>query len=148
MTAATVPDAFDVPLFARRSIAAIVDTLCLVVIFTLFSYGLDAATNDYEYRWTSVFFYVGTPILLLSYFVVAEGLTSRTPGKALCGVVVVRRNGEPCGWSCAIVRNVFRIVDGFPYVLPYFIGALILGTSSDRRRLGDRIAGTVVVRNH
>ncbi|MBI5948151.1 MAG: RDD family protein [Chloroflexi bacterium] len=147
MTVSGSPAPVEVALLARRVVAAILDTLCLTIVFTVAAYALSAATDDYEHRWTGVFFYVGIPLVLLAYFVVCEGATSRTPGKALCGLRVARRSGEPCGWAAAIVRNAFRVVDGFPYILPYFVGALILGVSSDRRRLGDRVAETSVIRN-
>ena len=43
----------------------------------------------------------------------------------------------------AVLRNVLRIVDG---QLAYLVGAILVMTSRTKQRLGDRVAGTVVVR--
>jgi uncharacterized RDD family membrane protein YckC len=39
-----------------------------------------------------------------------------------------------------------RIVDQLPTAIPYLLGAVLILNSSRRQRLGDRFAGTVVVR--
>jgi len=49
-------------------------------------------------------------------------------------------------WGQAIVRNLLRIVDQLPAAIPYLLGAVLILNSSRRQRLGDRLAGTVVVR--
>ena len=38
-----------------------------------------------------------------------------------------------------------RIVDAFPYVFPYLVGAISVWASPNQQRLGDRWANTVVV---
>jgi uncharacterized RDD family membrane protein YckC len=36
-------------------------------------------------------------------------------------------------------------VDGIPFVVPYLLGFVVAQADDDRRRIGDRVAGTRVV---
>lgn len=83
----------------------------------------------------------------LVYAVAAEAVLGATVGKLLLGLRVVRFDGTPIGWTRAAVRNFLRVVDGFPFVVPYLLGwAVALGDARQRQRLGDRVARSVVVR--
>jgi uncharacterized RDD family membrane protein YckC len=83
------------------------------------------------------------PVVALVYFFVAEGLWGTTPGKWLMGLVVVRKDGSDAGLAAVAVRTVLRLVDG---LLFYAVGAAFIWSSGSRQRLGDRLAGTLVVR--
>jgi uncharacterized RDD family membrane protein YckC len=90
--------------------------------------------------------------LAVAYYVIFEALIGATPGKLLLGLRVLNASGEKCTLKAALIRNVLRVVDAFPYLLPYLIGAIAVwtdGSSPDetlprRRRVGDRVAGTIV----
>lgn len=79
----------------------------------------------------------------LGYYVVCEALTGMTIGKRMVGIRVVDENGEHLSLTAAVVRNVLRLVDGFLF---YLVGAIFALASPRGQRLGDRAAGTVVVR--
>lgn len=66
-----------------------------------------------------------------------------TPGKKLMGLAVVRDDGAPVDWPAALIRNLLRAVDFLPVV--YGIGFVAMVASRDFKRLGDLVAGTVVV---
>jgi uncharacterized RDD family membrane protein YckC len=67
----------------------------------------------------------------------------QTIGKKAMGLRVVHANGTPVTWIASIVRNLLRVVDTLP--LLYAIG-FISGLIDPRgRRLGDMVAGTLVV---
>lgn len=77
------------------------------------------------------------------FYSLYEGLRGATPGKRRCGLVVVRRDGSPCGLEAAFVRNIVRFVDFLP---PFYgFGLASMALSADFQRLGDRAAGTLVV---
>ena len=76
----------------------------------------------------------------LLYFTVQEALLGTTICKALCRVYVVRTNGQRITMWQAIVRNLFLPIDLF-----VFIGALLIRFSFWHQRIGDRVAGTIVV---
>jgi uncharacterized RDD family membrane protein YckC len=69
------------------------------------------------------------------------------------GLRVRDHTGEKCTPKGALVRNALRVVDAFPYFLPYLVGAIAIwdddsapgeGTVRRRRRVGDRLGGTIV----
>lgn len=79
----------------------------------------------------------------VGYFVVTEGLWGQPPGKRLLGLVVVHRDGSPCGFGGSLVRNLLRVLDGLFY---YALGLVVMLVSDRRQRIGDHAARTVVVR--
>ena len=67
----------------------------------------------------------------------------QTPGKRWLGLRVIRDSGLQITPNDAIARNLLRIVDQLPGI--YAIGILSALLSSQSKRLGDYVAGTVVV---
>jgi uncharacterized RDD family membrane protein YckC len=79
------------------------------------------------------------------YFIFWETVTGgRSPGKLLVGLRVVRRNGLPIDLRGSIVRNLMRAVDMLP--AEYLVGLISILLSSSGERLGDHVAGTIVLR--
>lgn len=77
------------------------------------------------------------------YFVVWEGLFGRSPGKMAVGLRVVSTSGRPIGWRAAALRNLLRAADTLP--IGYVVGVVSMALSSRFQRLGDLVAGTMVV---
>ncbi|SFC15293.1 RDD family protein [Pragia fontium] len=67
----------------------------------------------------------------------------KTPGKRLLGLKVIHDNGTPIGLSASIIRNFLRFADFFP--LFYLFGLISMLVNKQFRRLGDIVAGTLVV---
>jgi uncharacterized RDD family membrane protein YckC len=83
------------------------------------------------------------PIVL---FWVLPALTGWTPGKAIVGIRIIRRNGKAPGFGRVFVRGLMWIADAFPYFIPYLTGFLVANSDKERhQRLGDRVAGTFVI---
>ncbi|MEO7085816.1 MAG: stage II sporulation protein M [Gemmatimonadaceae bacterium] len=84
--------------------------------------------------------------ILWGYYLLFEGLRDgQTPGKRMLGLRVVRDGGYSVGFSASSVRNLMRMVDlqpGFTYA----IGIASAAISKSGKRLGDIVAGTIVVR--
>jgi uncharacterized RDD family membrane protein YckC len=93
---------------------------------------------------TAVPWYVFTLVGLL-YFTVPEALFGATPGKFLQGLRVVTVDGSPLSLGSVITRNVLRVVDYLPVL--YLLGGLSVLLTANSQRLGDRLAGTTVVRH-
>lgn len=95
----------------------------------------------------------GRPVWILIQFVAAvviwvilPGLKSTSPGHAMMGLRIVGRDGGAPGIGRAIARWLMFIVDNFPYIIPGLVGFIAALTDSQQhRRLGDRVAGTLVV---
>jgi uncharacterized RDD family membrane protein YckC len=82
----------------------------------------------------------------LTVFAILPGLRGSSPGKAIAGIRVVSRDGGTPGIGRGVVRWLMYIVDGFPYILPMLVGFIAAMTDkAQHRRLGDRVAGTLVV---
>jgi uncharacterized membrane protein SpoIIM required for sporulation/uncharacterized RDD family membrane protein YckC len=84
--------------------------------------------------------------ILWGYYLLFEGFNDgQTPGKRLLKLRAVRDGGYSIGFSASAVRNLMRIVDlqpAFTYAIG--IGSVLLTKSG--KRLGDIVAGTIVVR--
>ena len=83
--------------------------------------------------------------IAIVYSLFLEGVAGATIGKFVTGIRVVREDGSKLDWSSALIRNIARIVDAFPYAFPYVVGAIAVWSSPTKQRLGDRWANTVVV---
>ncbi len=99
---------------------------------------------------TSLFGGVGMAVMLIGFFLLEwfypvffEVSSGATPGKKAMGLVVVHDNGTPISWSASLIRNLLRVADFFP--LFYGTGLLAMLASSRFQRLGDMVAGTLVV---
>lgn len=82
-------------------------------------------------------------VIAIAYTFGLEATQGATLGKRILGLRVVKTDGSPISWSKSIIRNLLRIVDG---LFGYLVGAILIWTSPQRQRLGDRVANTVVVR--
>ncbi|MDR6841939.1 RDD family protein [Pseudoxanthomonas sacheonensis] len=69
----------------------------------------------------------------------------QTPGKKAMSLRVVNGDGAPVGWLAAITRNLLRTVDMLPF--GYAAGLIACLADPHARRLGDMVAGTLVVHN-
>lgn len=77
------------------------------------------------------------------YHVVLETATGRTVGKAVAGIAVRAEGGGPASGRAVLVRTLLRAVDWLP--AGYLLGALSILANDEHQRVGDRVAGTVVV---
>jgi len=67
----------------------------------------------------------------------------QTPGKRWAGIRVIKDSGRPIHAFEAIARNLVRIIDWLPGI--YGVGVVTMFLNSKHRRLGDFVAGTLVV---
>lgn len=83
-------------------------------------------------------------VLTWVYWVVCEARwNGQTVGKRAMRLRVVCADGRPVTWMPSIVRNLLRTVDLLPGV--YAVGLASTLVDRDARRLGDIVAGTLVV---
>jgi uncharacterized RDD family membrane protein YckC len=102
-----------------------------------------------DHRWNNDLFItdplcIAFLVLMLLYFVLFEWLMGATLGKWVVGLRVERAGGGKPGLIKALLRNVLRIVDGLPALSG--LGIVLIATSAERVRFGDRVAGTRVIR--
>jgi len=88
---------------------------------------------------------LGIFALQWGYWVFFETIwAGRSPGKRLLHIRVVKLDGGPAGFAEASLRATGRVADFLP--LFYAVGLLAMMVSAHSRRLGDLLAGTLVVR--
>jgi uncharacterized RDD family membrane protein YckC len=117
---------------------AIQGLLAIAYVVVVTSGGLDEGLS--VAGWAIVTF-----LILFGYDVTFEVLArGRTPGKRFAGLRVLRVTGQPVGLLTSAIRNVLRIVDFLPFT--YGVGVVVIFVTERNQRLGDLVAGTVVVR--
>ncbi len=84
-------------------------------------------------------------LVYLGYFLVLEALWSRTIGKYFQGLMVRKVDGRRCDWNAALIRTALRILEVNPLLLGGIPAGIAVISSSRKQRIGDLLAGTVVV---
>jgi uncharacterized RDD family membrane protein YckC len=82
-------------------------------------------------------------VVIVFYFILLEGLAGATPGKWILGLRVIESGGDRPGLGRAAIRNLLRLVDGLPAL--NILGVVLIATSPEKARFGDRVAGTRVI---
>jgi uncharacterized RDD family membrane protein YckC len=82
-------------------------------------------------------------LIVLAYYIVLEGLFGATVGKWALKLRVATLDGQRPGFRAILLRNLVRPVDGLP--VGYLFGGILALLSPFRRRLGDRLARTIVI---
>ena len=85
--------------------------------------------------------------VVIGYPVLFETLSrGRSPGKAALGLRVVREDGGPVRFRHAFTRALVGVLVDFNPILVGAVGVLVSLGSSKGKRVGDMLAGTVVIR--
>ena len=138
-----------------RTRAAILDLLIIALLQTLINltFGSERITNTVIDSSTSGGFssYAGTIavdgiwlwIAAFAYYALLEGLFGQTVGKGAVGIRVTSLDGRRASPWQILVRNALRVIDWLPGF--YFLGALVARVSGGRQRIGDHVAGTLVI---
>lgn len=152
--------AFDLAGPASRLAAAFLDYLLLGLLFLALVLAL-ASAGVIALGWRDVFdaqawsrlssftiaMVLGSGYALHTfYFVLLEWrFSGQTPGKKALGLRVVRDGGYNLGFGPAFLRNLLRPIDMMPGFYVLGLSAVLLSTR--RKRIGDQVAGTLVVRH-
>jgi uncharacterized RDD family membrane protein YckC len=94
---------------------------------------------------------VGTGLLLVAIFLTEWGyyvfcellMNGQSIGKRAFGLRVVKTDGLPIGLGESVLRNLLRAADFLPTF--HVVGALAMSLDPRFRRLGDMVAGTLVI---
>lgn len=148
-----VPLHFALASIGNRFLACAFDhalqTLCIAIlylVFTLVGNMLDLGGLKNAPKWALALLVLLIFIIWSSYFIIFEWRwNGQTPGKRWLKLRVIREDGRPITFWEAAVRNLLRLFDIMP--LPFYsIGLISVFVSTRDQRVGDLVAGTVVVR--
>jgi uncharacterized membrane protein SpoIIM required for sporulation/uncharacterized RDD family membrane protein YckC len=144
---------YSVAGIGSRAMAAITDLLIVFVAFLLIGIAALAirltrglVSMGTSSSWGTALLVLAQFALLWGYYVLFEGLMDgQTPGKRFHRIRVVREGGFSVTFGTSAVRNLIRIIDMQPIVF-YLVGMGSVMLTKRGRRLGDLVAGTLVVR--
>jgi uncharacterized RDD family membrane protein YckC len=149
VTPEAVPLEFQTANVGSRILAYVIDMAVVVAgIFAgLFAVALlGQATDVVVPDWVAItIVLVLLPSWWLGYFIAFETLwRGRTPGKAALGLRVVTTEGAPVRFRHAAIRSLLGIVD--IAIASGFFAVMFILLTRDNQRLGDLVAGTLVLR--
>ncbi|WP_066426834.1 RDD family protein [Anabaena sp. 4-3] len=136
----------------NRAWALLIDYLALAAILILFLIAWIIIAGQLSDFWQQIFgstvglwliaiTFIVSFVIYAGYFVFFETLwQGQTPGKRAAKIRVVRDDGRPIGMQQATLRALLRPFDEF-----LFIGAFLILFSPQEKRLGDLVAGTIVI---
>jgi uncharacterized RDD family membrane protein YckC len=131
----------------RRGLAWAIDTLVRGAV--MFGFALLLMLSSAGHGEAGAGFKSGLWLLLAFvlewvYFVVCDvTMSGRSPGKRALGLRVVSAQGLPVGLGDSLLRNLLRGADFLPF--GYVLGAVCMLLDARFRRLGDLVAGTLVI---
>jgi uncharacterized membrane protein SpoIIM required for sporulation/uncharacterized RDD family membrane protein YckC len=138
-----------------RVYAALIDLVICAVVLIAFVIGSvilvgsraeSQAESSASTAWAVAIIVLFQFAILWGYYLLFEGFNDgQTLGKRLLKLRAVRDGGYSIGFSASAVRNLMRIVDLQP-AFTYAIGIGSVLFSKSGKRLGDIVAGTIVVR--
>jgi len=142
----------DFPLagVGSRFIAMAIDTaiqagigFVLVILFVLTIPALRVLGNT-DPQWVVAGMIIVFFLIYYGYFAFFEATwNGQTPGKRFAQLRVMKDDGRPINAYDAIARNLLRIIDQLPFLYGFAIVSVFF--SKQNKRLGDFVAGTVVV---
>ncbi|HEX7937640.1 MAG TPA: stage II sporulation protein M, partial [Gemmatimonadaceae bacterium] len=136
-----------------RTYAALIDYLIVVVALLVIDIGVltlvpkaGSAIGNSSSAWSIALIVIVQFAVLWGYYVVFEALNDgQTPGKRSQRLRVVRDGGYSITFGASAVRNIVRFVDMQPIAF-YAVGLFGVIVSKQGKRLGDMVAGTLVVK--
>jgi uncharacterized RDD family membrane protein YckC len=132
-----------------RGYALGIDTLIQVIAAGVVILIVALTATDLERSWVLARnWVVAIAVFLLfclywGYFAIFEILwNGQTPGKRQAKIRVISASGRPITVFEGIGRNFMRAIDSLGF---YLVGSIVCAIDKQNRRLGDMVAGTVVV---
>lgn len=126
-----------------RVLAAFLDYLVVGILSAALVIGAIVLGTNSEWRWwVFALLLAGLFVIDYGYFAGMEIATGgQTLGKRALDLVVLNRQGGRAGPAAFLIRNCVRLPD-------LLIGVPMMAADPLARRLGDRLAGTIVVHGH
>jgi uncharacterized RDD family membrane protein YckC len=128
----------------ERIVGAIIDGTIkgsyIIIMLALFVFG-----NSRIFSGLYLFFIILLAMPVVFYSLLSELLLDgQTVGKKIMGIKVISLNGEAPSFSQYLNRWLFRLID---FTLSgYMVGVIMVAATEKKQRLGDLIAGTVLVK--
>jgi uncharacterized RDD family membrane protein YckC len=145
---------FPIAGLGSRFVAILADTALqlaavILLVFLLYLFGSAAKGHETAHlsnageKWAVALVVLFFFLLFWGYFSLFEGLWhGQTPGKRVMKIRVIKDSGRQITLFEAMARNLLRIVD---MQFSYLVGVVSMLCNREQKRLGDLVAGTIVV---
>jgi len=145
---------FPIAGIGSRFLALLTDTIIQlvaeIVLLLLFVLVVSAAQRtalgqmtDTAAKWFVAGVFLFHFLLYWGYFSLFEAFwNGQTPGKRLLKIRVIKDSGRQITFFESLARNLLRIVD---LMFGYLVGVICMLCNKQQKRLGDFVAGTIVV---
>ena len=139
---------------ASRVLAGLIDLVICLVALVVFAVAMvtmaptvaGAVVSRTSAAWALSILILAQFAILWGYYVLLEGLRDgQTLGKKWLGLRVVKDGGYSVSLGASAVRNLLRLVDYQPGLFSA-VGIVSIAATRSGKRLGDIVAGTIVVR--
>lgn len=147
-TPESVAVGYDVAGVGTRFLAALIDTALQTLI--LIAFAVVTLVTGTTLHGASAYAIVAIGIfiinaVLLGYYIFFELIwNGQSPGKRAMRLRVIQTSGYPVTPFAVLIRNVLRLIDFLPAL--YGFGVITMIANSRARRLGDLMAGTLVIK--
>jgi uncharacterized RDD family membrane protein YckC len=137
---------FELAGLTSRFVAWLIDTLFMMaaIIAGLIALAIVGVASPYLFTALMIVFVF---VVQQGYFIFFELKTGgTTPGKRMMKIRVIQDAGIRIGFYHSFLRNILRLMDSTPLMVLHVVGAAVAFFHPLNRRLGDAVAGTIVVR--
>jgi uncharacterized RDD family membrane protein YckC len=131
---------------------SVLQVVALVAMFFVFGLIVSAAPRvagtttmvNTGAKWFVAAMFLFYFLLYWGYFSLFEAFwNGQTPGKRLLKIRVIKDSSRQITLFEALARNLIRIIDALPSF--YLVGVITMLCNREQKRLGDLVAGTIVV---
>ena len=142
---------YNVAGMGSRFLAGLLDMVLIILLMAaanvtlfLFLRLLNASSWGLTGNWLWALFGLLAFVIFWGYYIFFEMVwNGQSPGKRKLGLRVIRTDGSPITFTESLIRNLIRLFDFLPAY--YGVGVVTMFINSQTRRLGDLVAGTLVV---
>jgi len=129
--------------FMAAFLDALIQLAVYLLLFVVYAIARIEAFGSYP-LWIEALVILAVFCMYWGYYAIFEIFwKGQTPGKRWAGIRVIKDSGRPINVFEAIGRNLIRFIDFLPIL--YGVGVLTMMLNQKNRRLGDFVAGTLVV---
>lgn len=130
--------------FMATLLDSILQSLLYIAVFAGAALIASAPLGRLSERWIMALVIFAGFVITWGYYAIFESVwKGQTPGKRWAGIRVIKDSGRPITPFEAAARNLVRIIDYLPGF--YGVGIVTMLLNDKHRRVGDYVAGTLVV---
>lgn len=136
---------FETAGIGTRGIAKLIDFLCIFILMIplQFVMGLLSMLPIIDSLFQAIYIIVSAAIPFVYFIGFEKFMKGQTIGKKAMGIRVIMDNGQNPPFLAIFLRNILLLADAFPFT--YLAGIITIFFNKKEKRLGDLVAGTIVV---